>query len=581
VSRTGVAATPVMLLVFLAALVWAPSALAHARLVGTTPEDGSTVERQPTAVIFKYDEPVGGTGGAVRVYDSEGGEVDDGDVEHPGGRQSWLGIGLEPNLPDGTYTATYRVISADTHIVTGGLVFNLGHASANGGVSVAGLTGNEESGEVTKLGFGVVRFLDYLSIALMVGGLVFLAFAWRPGFGATRGDEPRWDPAADAFGRRAVALLAFAVVLGVVVSLLGILLQGANAAGVSLWESLKSSIVEATLDSRFGTVWLLRAIDWAGLGLVLLVYLRVPRIRRWLVPLIAVGGAYLASTPAFAGHASVESPVGVMFPSDFIHVLAGSVWVGGVAFLLLALPAATRQLEPPERTGLLLATLARFSPIALASVVAIAVTGLVQAYVDVRVVADLFDTTYGLLVLAKMVLLAVLIGFGWLNRNRIIPRLRRLVEGLAAPGEVGVLARRSLRGELLLMLTVFGVTAALIAYAPPIDAAAGPFSTEITLGPAELEMSVEPAEVGLNQIHLDLTHAKDGSRFTKTKELMITAALPSKQIGPLMLQVNKAGPGLFVVPGAQLTPGGEWELEITDRVSAFDEFAKKLTVPIE
>lgn len=580
-SRTRVAATPVVLLGFVVALVWAPSALAHARLVGTTPEAGSTVKGQPAEVIFKYDQPVGGTEGAVRVYDSEGEEVDDGDVEHPGGRESWLGVGLEPSLPDGTYTATYRVISADTHIVSGGLVFNLGHPSANGGVGVAKLTDNEESGEVTKLGFGVVRFLDYLSIALMVGGLVFLAFAWRPGFGETRRDEPRWDAAADAFGRRAVALLAFAVVLGVVISLLGILLQGASAGGVSLWSSLKSSIVEDTLDSRFGTVWLLRAIDWVALGLVLLVYLKVPRIRPWLVPLIAVGAAYLAGTPALAGHASVESPVGVMFPSDFIHVLAGSVWVGGVAFLLLALPAATRQLEPPERTGLLLATLARFSPIALASVVAIAVTGLVQAYIDVRAVTDLFDTTYGLLVLAKMVLLAVLIGFGWLNRNRIVPRLRRLVEGLAAPGEVGVLARRSLRGELLLMLAVFGVTAALIAYAPPIDAATGPFSTGTSLGPAELEVSVEPAEVGLNQIHLYLFDAKGGGPFTKTKELMITATLPSKQIGPLMLQAKKERPGHFVVAGARLTPAGEWELEITDRISAFDEFAKKITVPIE
>ncbi|MCW2981209.1 MAG: copper resistance protein CopC, partial [Solirubrobacterales bacterium] len=203
-SRSGAPATPVVLFVFVAALVWAPSALAHARLVGTAPETGSTVKRQPTEVIFKYDQPVGGTDGAVRVYDSEGNEVDDGDVSHPGGRQPWLGVGLEPNLPDGTYTATYRVISADTHIVYGGLVFNLGHPSAGGGVSVAGLTAEEESGEVTRLGFAVVRFLDYLTIALMVGGLVFLAFAWRPGFGLTRRDEPRWDAAADAFRRRAV-----------------------------------------------------------------------------------------------------------------------------------------------------------------------------------------------------------------------------------------------------------------------------------------------------------------------------------------------------------------------------------------
>src|SRR6201991_2693851 len=181
--RTPRAATAVALLVVAVAvaLIWAPAALAHARLEGTVPETGSTVKVQPSEVIFKFDEPVGGTDGAVRVYDSEGEEVDDGKVEHPGGRGPWLGVGLEPKLPKGTYTATYRVISADTHIVYGGLVFNLGHASKGGGVSVAGLIGEDQSGEVTKLGFGVVRFLDYLTITLMVGGLIFLAFAAGPG----------------------------------------------------------------------------------------------------------------------------------------------------------------------------------------------------------------------------------------------------------------------------------------------------------------------------------------------------------------------------------------------------------------
>jgi copper transport protein len=573
-------ATLLVLLVLAVALIGAPAALAHARLEGTVPETGSTVTKQPSEVIFKFDQPVGGTDGAVRVYDSEGNEVDDGDVEHPGGRGPWLGVGLEPNLPDGTYTATYRVISADTHIVYGGLVFNFGHASANGGVSVAGLIGKDQSGEVTKLGFGVVRFLDYLSIALMVGALILLAFAAGPALGELGGSRSEWTAAGAALRRRAIPLFAFAVALGIVVSLLGILLQGASAAGVSLWSSLKWSIVEDTLDSRFGTVWLLRAIDWAAIGVVLLAYLKVPRARRWLTPLLAIGCAYLVTTPAFAGHPSVESPVAVMFPADVIHVLASSVWVGGVAFLLLALPAATRELKPPDRTRLLLATLGRFSPIALASVVALAVTGLVQAYIDVRRVADLFDTTYGLLVLAKMVLLVVLVGFGWVSRDRIIPRLRRLVEDAAAPGSVGVLARRNLRGELATMLVVFGVTAALIAYTPPIDAASGPFSTTTSLGPTELETSVEPAQVGLNTIHLYLIDAQDGAQFTKTKELTVTARLPSKEIGPLQLPVHSGGPGHYIVAGAQLSPGGTWDLEITDRVSAFDEFATTVSVPI-
>lgn len=581
--RRSRAAASVALLVLVVALIWAPAAFAHARLIGTSPETGSTVKKQPSEVIFKFDQPVGGTEGAVRVYDSEGKEVDNGDVAHPGGRQSWLGVGLESGLADGTYTATYRAISADTHIVYGGLVFNLGHASAGGGVSVAGLIGQDETGEVTKIAFGVVRFLDYVSIALMLGGLIFLAFAWGPALAAVGGDEARWTAATGALRRRSLRFLAGAIVLGIVVSLLGILLQGATAAGVSLWGSLKSSIVDDTLESRFGTVWLLRAVDWALLGALLLAWLKLPRMRDWLyVPLIA-GCLYLASTPAFAGHASTESPVAVMFPSDLIHVLASSVWVGGVAFLLLVLPTATRQLEPAERTRVLLATLERFSPIALASVVAIAVTGLIQAYIDVRRVADLFDTTYGLLVLAKMVLLVVLVAFGWVNRDRIIPRLKRLVGDAAEPGSVGALARRSLRGELGVMLVVLGVTAALIAYTPPIDEAAapGPFATTTSLGPAVLQLSVDPAQVGRNQVHIYLIDDKDGSPFTKTKELTVDASLPAVGIGPLKLQVKEAGPGHYVISGAQLSPGGTWELELTDRVSAFDEFEAKVSVPIE
>ena len=75
------------------------------------PQSGSTVKTQPAEVIFKFNQPVGGTVGAVRVYDAQGDQVDNLDVSHPDGNQSWMGVGLKPNLPDGTYTATYRVIS--------------------------------------------------------------------------------------------------------------------------------------------------------------------------------------------------------------------------------------------------------------------------------------------------------------------------------------------------------------------------------------------------------------------------------------------------------------------------------------
>ena len=94
------------------------------------------------------------------MYDAQGNEVDDLDVSHPEGHEHWMGVGLKPHLPDGTYTATYRVISADTHIVYGGLVFNIGHRRRR--AEVHGRRADRprtRAGSVTKIAFGVVRAL--------------------------------------------------------------------------------------------------------------------------------------------------------------------------------------------------------------------------------------------------------------------------------------------------------------------------------------------------------------------------------------------------------------------------------------
>jgi copper transport protein len=252
-------------------LALAPRAFAHAQLLGTSPISGSTVATQPRLVIFKFNQNVGGTLGAVRVYDAQGNEVDDLGISHPSSNERWMGVGLKPHLPDGTYTATYRVISADTHIVYGGLVFSIGHPGAAPRFSVAGLIGRNQAGRVTNIAFGVVRILDYFTLALFIGGLVFAWLVWERALDAFGHGEARWPAATNACAKRLGTLLAVAIATGALVSALGVLLQGASAAGVSLWSSVKASIVENTLESRFGEVWAGRAIDWLLIGMVMLI----------------------------------------------------------------------------------------------------------------------------------------------------------------------------------------------------------------------------------------------------------------------------------------------------------------------
>jgi copper transport protein len=272
--------------------------------------------------------------------------------------------------------------------------------------------------------------------------------------------------------------------------------------------------------------------------------------------------------------------VGVVFPANVLHVAAVGVWLGGLVALLFGVPRATRELPGPDRSRLLAAVLAPFSQIALASVAVILVTGLVQAYVMVRHPGDLLDTAYGRAVLIKFLLLLALIGIGAYNRRRSVPALERVASGGEPPGHAGLVLRRALRVEVSLIAVVLGVTAALASYAPSIAAQSGPYSSSGTIGPAELEMTVDPATVGSNQIHLYLFDQVSGAQYTGAKELDVTATETDKDIGPLDLTPQLSGPGHYTVTGAPLNVPGTWKIEVTMRVSAFDEYVKDFEAPI-
>ncbi len=548
-----------------AALLTPGAALGHATLEGSTPPRGATVERQPDAVTFRFSEPVEGNFGAVRVYDAAGSRVDEGDAFHPGGAGPELGVRLQPGLPDGSYTATYRVVSADGHIVSGGHVFSIGSPGQAPRDTVAELVAERGTDTVAELGLGLARGVQYAALALALGALAFSLLVW--------GEGP-------AFARRLRAVLLLAGLTGFVSALAAIVFHAAEAAGVGAGSALDATILREELGTRFGLVWGLTGLAWAAFGAAVATAPRAPA--PWRAALLLPPLALVALEPALSGHPSTQSPVALLFPANAAHVLAMSVWLGGLATFVLVLPAATRELAPPGRSRVLAAALARFSPIALLCVAAILLTGVGQAYAYVRDLDALLDTAYGRAVLIKLVLLVgLLIPLGAYNRYRSVPALRRVAAGGEAPGRAGLVLRRALRTEVGLLAVVLGVTAALAAYPPPVSERSGPFSESAALGPAQLELTVDPARVGPNQIHIYFFEADSGAPLTAIKELGLSATLPAKSIGPLPLTVQRAGPGHYTARGARLGVAGEWELDVALRISAFDQFETQVDVPIE
>jgi copper transport protein len=581
------------ILVCAIALLLPAAASAHARLEGTSPPEGAVVKTEPSAVIFEFDEPVEGNFGAVRVYDAAGERVDKGDAFHPNGEGPRLGVHLEPGLPDGSYTATYRVVSQDGHIVSSGYVFSIGKEGEAPTQTVGELIGGSGNGKVTEVAYGLARGLEYTAMALAVGGVVFLFlfFCWLPALGAANGvGEESRRAAAAAFARRLRIVLWTGAAIGLVATAAQIVLEGAEAAGVSGFSAITKTIIEETLETRFGTVWGLAIIAWIAIAALVPLVARSDGRPPWARPLatptlaallIAVPLVYLCLCPALAGHGSSQSPVVLNFTVNVIHVAAMAAWLGGLAALLLVLPAATRSAtEAADRGRLLAGPLGRFSALALATVVLIMATGLIQAYVYVRHPSDLISTGYGRAVLAKFLLLVAVIAVAAYNRQTVMPRLKRIAELGGSPGLPGVLLRRALRGEVALLAVVIGVTAALASYAPPVSAQAGPFSITEEVGPTTLEMDVDPARVGANQIHIYFFDAKTGAPYKPAKELTVTATLPSKEIGPLPLTVQSAGPGHYIVQSALLNAPGDWELGLALRVSEFDQYETEVEVPV-
>jgi len=586
------------------ALAVAPAgAMAHAVLESTEPLSGSTSKQPVDQVVFHFSEPVEGSFGAIRVFNRAGTRIDDGEVFHPGGRGPELGVHLKKGIPKGSYTATYRVISADSHPVAGGLVFSYGKASATG-ASVSQLLSQQGSaGRVTDIAFGAAKATQYGAIAIAVGAIFFLLVIWLRALGGAAGAAGAWREASERFPQRLRMLLLIVIGIALVSSAAGIVLQGAKAAGVSFWSALDSKIVEDVLNTRFGTVWGIRMLVWLGFGVVLLASLSParrpvlrpasvgatglaqPRVNPVWLALLALPLGFLVISPALAGHASLESPTEVLIPANVLHVLAMSIWVGGLATLLFVLPAATRRLDVADRTRLLAGTLARFSPWAFASVIVLLATGLVQSWFEIGFFDEpsrLLDTPFGRAALIKFLLLAgPLMALGAYNQRVMVPRLKRLAQEGQNPGRTGFALRRSIRAELLLLVGVLGATAALTTYAPADYAPTGPVSETASLGPADVQLTVDPARVGPNEMHVYLIDKQNGTQYDKVKELNVDLSLPAKKLGPLKPDIRKAGPGHFVMNGALFGVAGDWDVKMSARVSEFDAYYADVKVDIK
>ena len=382
--------------VALVPLVAPAAASAHAILLRSTPADGAVLQEPPARVTLQFSEPVETSLASIRIVDAQLNRVDEGRLAHP--RPDTVEVEL-PRLPRGSYVVTWRVVSADTHAVRGAFVFSIG--TGEGAADIAARAGGAQAApERVELTFAVVRFLSFVFLLFCVGAAVLAALV---------ADVPR----------RAGRVLVGAAAALALLSLLGIVCQGAEAGGTGFRSALDAGVISDVLDSRFGQAWGIRA----GIALWLAGVALLGPPLRYVTAAVALA---LVPTTSLAAHAQADGARTVAV--DLLHVTAAGVWAGGLAFVLVALLLE----EPAARWRLAGRLVPRFSALALPAVAVLVTAGVVNAYLEVRSWSALWHTSYGQLVLAKSALVLPVLALGAYNRLFAVPALRHET---AAPDE--------------------------------------------------------------------------------------------------------------------------------------------------
>ncbi len=533
------------------ALAVVPSAFAHAALVETTPPRGAVLLRAPTQVVLRFDEAVATVAGSVRVFNGEARRVDTGEVTKP--TSGTVAVSLPAGLPEDTYTVAWRVLSADSHPIRGAFVFSVGEPAGDGrGVVDQVLDADAASGSVDGA-LALSRFVGLALILLCIGGVAVLTFVAD---GQVRGTAEAW------------AVVAVAGLLLALDSLALLALTGVKAAGFGLDSAFRWSLTRDVLATGFGQVWLAR-----GLLAIALTGVAVLAMRRRSEAVALAGivlAAAIAVTPAISGHARVEGTLAIL--SDSIHVLAAGVWVGGLAFLALLLVKAGG-----DRWSLATKIVPRFSTLAIGSVIALVTAGVISSFLEIGSWSGLVETTYGRLVLAKVVLLVPLLALGAYNNRVSVPALRSDVPDRRRQRRFA----RAVAAELVVMIVVVGVTAVLVAEPPAkaqVASAAGIVSRDGEIGPYRYTLTVDPARTGSNEIHVYLLDST-GS-LAPVDEIAVSATLPAVDVGPLRFEATPAGPGHGVVTAAELPLAGDWQMQLDVREGEFDQWSTTIDIPI-
>jgi copper transport protein len=410
----------------LAALAVPGAAWAHATLKQTIPAFGKSLQRSPKFVELRFDQSVKALPNAITVYTAKGRIVSGASR---GGTDKRIVTVPVQHLQRGAYTVRWRAVSADSHVVSGVFTFGVRHRAppATEAFGSSGPTTTEH----------VVRWLYFLALALVVGGLGFRLLI-------VRGPLP---PRAE---RRFYWLVGAGVVGAIEVGTLAFILRAEDALQLPFGPFFYGDL-SPLVATRFGTAFVAMTLGFALVSaLIFLAWLTDRAVLFWPAFLLALG---FASGLSLSGHSAVDAGSSWLSElADWAHLAAASLWVGGLLQLAFVVWPAAPDLR--RRSFL------RFSKLATVLIAVLLSAGVYLSVLRLPRVSDLWTAGYGQVLLVKLALVSLALLWGAVHHFLVRPALER-----GAPLFAGL--PRSLIGESAVGMAILLVAAVLVESKPP------------------------------------------------------------------------------------------------------------------
>jgi copper transport protein len=341
----------------------------------------------------------------------------------------------------GSYTVRWRMVASDDgHVTEGAFSY---------GVRAKPLPPAPVSGVSVPVAPEVLAWLQFVGVVLAGGALTFRALVLAPAARALRDRSDRESGLAIWVG---VAGATVALHAG----LIGFLVGAYPIVGGGLVNVINTQIIPIRVGTHLGQAWTLTTFAWLGVLTLLVGAWVTPRRRE---PLLAGAGILslgIAFGISWASHPASRGTLAVI--ADYVHLVAGALWVGGVVALAI-LASAARPLSRSDREGLVLACLLRFSRVAVAMVALLATAGTYLALRELPAPSALLTSRYGATLIAKSVVFGAALALGGYHRRFAVPRI--------AAGAPVATIRRTLVVEASVLFTALALAAILSQTPPP------------------------------------------------------------------------------------------------------------------